>query len=314
MKKLIMLLVVLMAVPAFAVVEITATLDGTTVTIGYTGADPCNPPRAFALDLTATGGATIALVTDSYKLDGESNSASRGYGIYPARIDINDIDGSVDAFGTPEADPCDPGANASGSHLVLEFGSLYYGDVNAPVVLGVTDGNLCQVEVTCAGDANLVIKSETTYRGGVLLEDGNAPAGYTDNMVLKEIEICVVADCFPGGPGNAAYDEWASVGEPDCWCVSENPRQCHGDADGLPEGKGNYWTSFNDLTVLKAAWNKNYATIAGQTAGTVPTKLICADFDQTAEGKGLYRVSFGDLEILKANWNQGNLPDPNCTN
>ncbi len=119
-------------------------------------------------------------------------------------------------------------------------------------------------------------------------------------------------ECFPGVSTDAIYVQWAAVEKPDCWCAVINPRQCHGDADGEPYGKGNYWTSYNDLTVLKAAWNKNYAQIAGQIAGTPTTSLICADFDHLPYGKGNYRVSYPDLDILKANWNQTNKPDPNC--
>lgn len=232
MKKLVILLAVLVAVPAFAL-EVTLTKDGDVVTVGYTGADPCNPPRAFALDLevVGTGSATISLVADSYKLDGESTAASRGYGIYPARIDINSVTGIPAAYGTPLADPCDPGADESGTHLVLEFGSLYVGDANAPVVTGVTDGNLCEILVVCGtGNANLVMAAEVTYRGGVLLEDGtDASASATAEIELCAGEgPCLVVGQVVGGNliTQAMYDLWVLKGEPESWCY-----ECHSKGD-----------------------------------------------------------------------------------
>jgi hypothetical protein len=103
------------------------------------------------------------------------------------------------------------------------------------------------------------------------------------------------------------YDEWLEVGEPICWCFS---RQCHGDTDGKPQGKQQYWVSTNDLEVLIAAWNKPFNEIDGKTVDKVP--LICADFDHKAQGTQNYRVSTDDLDILIANWNQANAPAADC--
>jgi hypothetical protein len=121
--------------------------------------------------------------------------------------------------------------------------------------------------------------------------------------------------CFPCD--HPDYFEWLLVGKPDCWC---DPRQCHGDADGLPYAKPNYWVSIPDLEVLKAAWNKDLATILGNKvidfnpacSNSCSVPLICADFDHKPYAKPNYRVSIPDLTILKANWNIPNGPDPNC--
>ena len=56
-----------------------------------------------------------------------------------------------------------------------------------------------------------------------------------------------------------------------CW---ENPRQCHGDADGLAEFMGRYWVYNNDLTILTAA----FGTSEGE-----PGYNPCADFDRNGE-------------------------------
>jgi len=301
MKKLLMLLVVLIATPVFALsIGMTDNLDGT-VTIGYSDANAANLPRAFALELTIEAPAVITAI-GSYKLDGESTSGSKGFGIYPARIVI-DANGDVDDYGSPLADPCDPGAGDGSSVVVLEFGSLYVGAANAPA----TSGTLVTLTIDCneGADIDLTMVDEDTYRGGVLLEDGTPVA------VDKTIQLCA-GGCFPGGPGDPLYDEWVSVGSPDCWCASIQPRQCHGDADGTAETKATSWVYTNDLTVLKAAWGKNYATLAGQSAGTPSVLQICADFDHAVETKALSRVYTNDLTILKANWGLANKPDPNC--
>ena len=322
MKKIIFVLAIFIAAPAFAVDVSLVDNGDDTVSIMYSGADAnaqSTMPRAFALEITID---TPGSITDvlNYKNDiahdnngvdetGESNSVYPGYGIYPAQITWLPPSGGdprdVNDWGSPLANQSDPGCGDTipgASTVVLEFGSLYYGDVNEPRA----EGKLCDLLVSCGGataNLNIVMVDEDEFRGGLVFEDGSLGVVNT-----SEIHIC--GDCWTGDAASRIVFE--SVGSPPCWCASNQPRQCHGDADNLPEGKGNYWASLNDLAVLKAAWNKPYGTIAGQTGGSVPTPLICADFDRTPEGKGNYRVSLLDLGILKDNWNQGNLPAADC--
>jgi hypothetical protein len=105
--------------------------------------------------------------------------------------------------------------------------------------------------------------------------------------------------CFP--LDHPDYGQWYAVGMPDCWCY---PHQCKGDADGLPDGKNNYWVSSPDLTILKSAWLKTPAQLTGNDA--------CADFDHLPEGKNYYRVSSPDLTILKSYWQIPNGPSATC--
>jgi hypothetical protein len=261
MKKLVLILAVLIATPALALqIDLYAHAGGV-VDVNYSGADPCNPPRAFALDVTVTGDATVSL-SGGYKTDGESTDSSRGYGIYPARILI-DSNGDPISYGNPEADPCDPGANKSPSHLVLEFGSLYVGDNNAPVVEGVTEGRLCQLTVVCGSlDANLVVTAETTYRGGVLLEDGTDVSG----SASAEIQVCAIADPNAGT----------------CW---DRANECGGQDEGDANCDGN--VNFIDLGLLKAA----IFSTQGDGSGRYN---CCADFNQD------FGCNFIDLGIMKA--------------
>ncbi len=113
------------------------------------------------------------------------------------------------------------------------------------------------------------------------------------------VDVNLVVECFPRD--HLEYSEWVKLGKPKCWCY---PRQCLGDADGLPYGKFNYYVSIPDLFILKKAWNKYAQDLVGNE--------ICADFDHLPYGKSGYRVSLPDLDILKANWCITAGPPPTC--
>lgn len=179
MKKLILILAILVvASPAFALDVNMVKLAGNQVQIRYTGADVNNLPRGFALAFEVNSTADVCGI-GQYK-SGESvagtDPCSRGFGIYPATIVIEA--NIVTGWGSPLADKNDPlpsGADQilPSKNFVLEFGSLYAppGDsVNAPGV----DGNLCVLSFEPNGATSLTFKmySENVYRGGVVLEDG----------------------------------------------------------------------------------------------------------------------------------------------
>jgi hypothetical protein len=195
MKKLILVLAIaLMASPTFALtVALSRVGSSTTVDVTYTDACSTNLPRAFAMDVTITSPGLIANVVN-YKTNGESTSASRGYGIYPARIDIN-TGGVVQGWGTPLADGNDPGMTSGigigHNRVFLEFASLYYNkDVNAPA----TSGTLCSLIInpgTASSPLNIRAIGETTYRGGVVLENG-------DTFALDVNTLYTVAASLPG--------------------------------------------------------------------------------------------------------------------
>jgi hypothetical protein len=99
----------------------------------------------------------------------------------------------------------------------------------------------------------------------------------------------------------AEWNAWVQFGKPDCWCYK---RQCRGDADGLKQLAA--WVASNDLTKLKAAYNKNDAALL-----LVPNG-ICADFDHAKQLAA--RVASADLTILKAYYNKGEVLVPCCDN
>ena len=108
MKKFVVLLAVLIATPVFALSIDMNDLGSGVVAIEYKDANALNLPRAFALEFTVDAPATITLTPGSFKSTGVSTSGSPGFGIYPARIVI-DSNGDPCDYGSPLADPCDPG-------------------------------------------------------------------------------------------------------------------------------------------------------------------------------------------------------------
>lgn len=299
MKKIVLVLaVLLLASPALADVVITveATEDSNVCTIKYDARTETELPRAFALNITVSDGNIVEV--NNFHV-GECNETKQGFGIFMGTIAI-DSEGVVTDDGEPVAPNNHPGAlgGIGMSGVTLEMGSLYE-DGNAPDPCGT----ICDVEVSQG--CTLSVTVEDVYRGGIVLEDGNNP-GTVDLSGATDVQVPASGDCYTGPHPT----EWALVGKPDCWCASVNPRQCYGDADGASEGRGAYWVSVNDLSVLIAAWTKNFSQIQGQTHNGIP--LICADSDHLPEGRGAYRVSVADLTTLIANWSQPGLPNPTC--
>ena len=118
MKKIVLAMAVLaLAVPAWAGVTITATDEGGgVVAISYTSDANVS---AFGLDITVSDGNIIAI--SDYNV-GESNSVSKGYGIFPGGIVI--VGGSVTDYNTPVADVNAPGAlgGLGTSGITIEMG------------------------------------------------------------------------------------------------------------------------------------------------------------------------------------------------
>jgi hypothetical protein len=291
MKKLIFVLAIFIAAPAFAALQLAVVdnADGT-CNIEYSGADAGNLPRAFALELAIDEGGQFTAISNYYA-GGECNNVSQGYGIFPGSIVI-DTAGDVSDWGDPVAADGSPGAQDQtlidgSSDIVLEFASLYM-DPNAPATSGV----LCTLTFDCGGTpSKITLTEEDTYRGGVVLEDG------TQVDLSADVNVCD-GGCYTGQPDEA---EWIDAGSPDCWCY---PKQCHGDADGLQQGTtktGYYAVGTNDLTVLTGAWKVlNVPKGPGLTGNQG-----CADFDHLKQGTtktGYYRVGTNDLTILTTYW------------
>lgn len=306
MKKTIFaLLVFMLAGPVMAAnVVITIVEDGNGIaSINYTS--DVNV-RAFALDVNVTG-ANVVDVNNYF--EGDCNATNKGFGIFLDQIngiEVNDA-GVVQQWGSPVADACAPGPAGHGigkRRVVLGMGALYE-DGNEPN----HSGTLCKFRVD--GSCTVSIHAEGTFRGGVVLEDGNG----TDPNLTGATNVPLLA-CYAG---MADYDEWVAVGSPECWCYL---RQCHGDADGYQEPGGKtfpaHWVGNPDLDVLISAWKKGIAEVKDQvySGSHGDVYLACADFDHTEHPGGKtfpeHRVGNPDLDILIWYWKETHVPDPNC--
>lgn len=192
MKKVLILLVVLVTVPAMAAsnVAITTSNNGDcTATISYI--TDANLIRGFGLDLTVDNGQTI----DSIAVEDPN------YRIFPGQIVI--VDGNVVDYNTPYA----PGTLGSGA-VTVELASLYTDDVNYSgdpnYGYGMQPGQSdTLLTVTVSGDCNLAI-AENAARAGIVMENPDE----SSNVTITGIAIT----CGPA-----------------CWSY---PTQCHGDVDG----------------------------------------------------------------------------------
>jgi hypothetical protein len=305
MKKSIFVLLVLMIAGQVMAenVVITVVDDGNGIaSLNYTS--DVNV-RAFAL-LVDVNGASANINDVNQYFEGDCNATKKGFGIFMDTIngiDINDA-GVVQDWGSPIADSCSPGAAGTGigtDKVVLGMGALYE-DGNQPSL----SGTLCKIQVTA--NCTICVFEEETYRGGVVLEDGN---GTDANLTgACGVSITVVPDCYVG---QADYSEYEAAGKPECWCYL---RQCHGDADGLKQGSaktGYTYVDTDDLDIMSAGWQKKEppkgSGILGLTVNGVP--VACADFAHNKQGSaktGYTRVDTDDLDLMSAYWQEKEPP------
>jgi hypothetical protein len=234
MKKLILVLAIaLMASPAFALnVYLHRVPDTNVIDVNYSDANATNLPRAFALEITIPSGSAKVSSVINYKANGESTVAGKGYGIYPAMIDINSF-GIVQTWGTPLADTIhDPGAGIAlpSQDVVLEFASLYYdapgaAESNAPA----TSGKLCSLKIGLNGQLttfNVKMKGETTFRGGVVLEDGTQFP--VDTNTLYVIPVLLPGKAGLVSPTPSGTTGVARIGTSLTWTAGTGTVNSHG--------------------------------------------------------------------------------------
>jgi hypothetical protein len=171
------LAVLLLASPAVATVIVTCRDLGNWIAeISYDASGEPNLVKAFALDITVDGGATIDSISD-YKV-GVSTATDPGYGIFPGSIQIDPGGGVID-WGTPVADPAYPGTQPGlgTSGITIEMGAMYLGAENAPLV----SDTLFKITVNPHGASVVHISiAENIVRGGIVMES----PGYVPTVSL----------------------------------------------------------------------------------------------------------------------------------
>jgi hypothetical protein len=287
MKKIILVMVALIAAPAMAEVTISVvnnadcTFD---ITYAATDADQLNGKSlisGMALNISVDGGATIDSIS-GYKTDGESTNGSPGYGIYPASITITS--GVFVSSGDPVADAGDPGTVGvlGDSAITIELGALYDDDAVLSAAPLAT-GTLCTLTLGNAGSShNVTLALEETHRKGVIMEDGSSRS-VGSGCTLVEADVT----CAPPFP--------------DCWKDAPGLTQCDGDFSG--DGVG-YNVTSTDFILLKAAYLTDYLS---DPFGTGDDEYNpCADANRDGY------VTSTDFIALKTYYLQ--TPPGNCNN
>jgi hypothetical protein len=260
MRKIALVAVMLMlAAPALARVDITCTNDGNEVTISYSVVGEPNKIRAFALDISVSDGNIVGI--KDFKT-GVSVVGDKGYGIYPYSFDqVITLDGNGvptnwgDAGYTPLAQDDYKGAlgGLDTNGITIEMGSLY--DPANPTDAPDNSGDLCTIIVS---DECTVSISENQTRGGVVSERVVDVPSYVVDVNAPGCEVlfeCLVVGQTVGCQviTQTMYDTWANLNsiqptapdKPVSWCWP-----CHARGDG-----DNSCTIVPaDVLILMAAW------------------------------------------------------------
>jgi hypothetical protein len=313
MKSLMAILVLVMAVPAMAVVTFSASDAGSQqLLISYTTTDG-DAPRGVALRVSLSGGATMDFAA-APAVRVEFNT----FIDYAFSQGVSYTVGS----GHPFANPAAAGAlTADAADFSLCAGVLDQDGKQAAGPGGAVAINLFKIQLKGIPDGG---QTTATISADTLRGPTSGVVGSVLNSNLQTAPItCVVlgkvavTDCV--NKNAPFYNDWLSFGKPDCWCYARN---CKGDADGLKQGSsilGYVYVFSNDLNILIKGWNIKEAP-KGPGIMSIPG-AICADFARDKQGSailGYARVFSNDLNILIANWNIKEAPKgpgvADCTN
>jgi hypothetical protein len=305
MKKFLLTLTILaMAVPAFAVVTITAEDAGSGQLRILLQSDI--GVRGISVDISCSDGAYIRDDQDIVSWDASFNCvpdfANTQEGITPDSYTLG-MAGSH-PLATAGANPGVLPAGANASNFSVCMGYLDENDATDDDGDGENKGDGKPANATAlelitlqliqgSADSTVVTITADVDRGGIVGDAGAATVSGT-TVVFAVAADCVKADA-------PFYTEWVGAGKnwdkPDCWCYERN---CRGDIDGVKVGL--YWVQTNDLGTFIAAFNKGDLKM-DQT-------LICADLDH--KKVGLYRCQTNDLTEFIKHFNKGQLKVPVC--
>jgi hypothetical protein len=275
MKKIVCALVVLaLALPASAAVEITAVADGdSNAVIGYvsTGGDVV---RCFGLDIQLDTDAKIVAV----------ECLSDDYYVSPGNFTY---DGVTPNFGSCVCDSGEPdtlgGIDTNG--ITIAMCSLYADDDPDHNVPPASSNGL--VKITVDGECCITI-TENGRRGGVLDEDNVD----IDPTLPNDPCLCLAGPPPPTCLSEDAteFSDWQTWGEPNCWCYQY---QCRGDINGQ---KTMLWrVQALDLDMFRAAFFVQDGPLASVVTYGEPG--ICADLNHTKTM--LWRVQALDLDEFR---------------
>ena len=290
MKSLMAMLVLVMAVPAMAVVNFTATDAGSgKLQIAYTTTDG-DLPRGVALRVSLSDGAvvdtTVAPVADA------------AFNTFIDWAYSNPLNYAV-GNGHPLAKATEAGAlDADASDFSICMGVLDQGGNQAAGP--ASSANLVTIQLKGTADTTVTITGDT-LRGPA--------SGVVGSVLSSNLPLTVVVKL--GAPIECVkstasiYADWVAWGKPDCWCYE---RQCNGDINGKKEPIGTAQVGATDLGIFKNAFGKNPTDLALVVNG------ICADLNHKKEPIGVARVGATDLGTFKLYYGKALAAIPACPN
>jgi len=295
MKRMMAILVLVVAVPAMAVVNFTATDAGSQkLTIAYTTTDG-DLPRGVAIRISLSDGAMLDFAAPVV-VDAAFNTFIDWAYSNPLNYQVGN--GNPLALATAAGALTADAADFSISMGVLDqTGKQLAGPASATLITiqlkGIADGG--QTTVTCTGD---------TLRGPASGVVGSVLTSNLPQTVVVKGKV-VPTDCVKTTA--SFYNDWVAFGKPNCWCYE---RQCNGDIDGkkFPNSAAGKPVTTADLTIFKAAFNLTTADLA-LVANGICADLNHAKFPNTATGK---RVTTADLTTFKLYFNVAMASVPSC--
>jgi hypothetical protein len=160
----------------------------------------------------------------------------------------------------------------------------------------------------------------------------SATNGVSTSVPLTKTVDCnaYLSICYASGStSDANWNNWKSMGRPDCWCkakaaTSGEPNgsgyQCDGDADGATSGAPfNYRVFTGDLAMITNNYKKTTAQITADPnvslAGRLKVHSACGDIDHKTSGAPFnYRVFTADLAVVTGNYKKLNSSTVTATN
>jgi hypothetical protein len=277
MKKLALILVLAMAMPAMAAVTFSGDGAEGKLTISYT-ADPGDMPRGVALRVSLSDGATAG-PADVESVMAEFNTNIDFAASNPGNFQVGD--------GHPLADPAAAGAITEAvSEFSISMGVLDEAGNQAPA----PDGGPHVLIVINIGEACTATVCADTLRGppsgvvGSVLE-----SNLEDACIEVPIEVDSDCLCLPNAGEKTLCEQYEDAGyDMACWCTEFH---CDGDAAGDKHILG-YRIYTTDLNKIIDSWRAKMGD-----ANLDP----CADVGHDKHILG-YLVYTTDLNILVANW------------
>ena len=289
MKKLALIMMALIAVPAMAAIDIEIVdLGGGIGQIQYTASDVDADAdgsliAGIGIDVTLSNGTVVAVVP---AMNGESTADAQGYGIFMGGIQqyLADEMGTIEealAATSPVAPDGAPGAlgGIGTDGVTLEFGALY--DQTADVLTPpLAAGVLATIEVSETCTATITLNQT---RGGIVRIGGEA---VTDGITLA-VDAPITAGEEPCKEFTAdQLALWEALSEADqaIWCY---PCFDKGDSNG------DCALTFTDVNAVINTWPD----------ASNPQKYSAnADFNMDGA------ITFTDVNVLINNWP----PAPGC--